>query len=193
MEFVKILLFLLRLHMLLPPEHINHAGFLDTISILSLALAPWTFMILSIAYCCVYLNTASLAELTNVTITIFICIIVVSTNVILATKKFEIRSLLGEMREMVIQRKIQQTIFVKKKKCFVIFFPFFWKTGRSINDSLKQLYTTTDRRCNSLVQTFLIIYGITTSGVIFTPIIRAIHYWLIGQYPFDISFLPYQI
>lgn len=114
MNYVKILMFLLRLHMLLPPKHIQKIRFLDTFLITSLVFAPWTFMCLSIAYCYAYRNTASLVDLTDVMTTIFICIIVVSNNAILASKKFQIRSLLAEMKETIIKRKFKMNFCLQE-------------------------------------------------------------------------------
>lgn len=76
---------------------------MDTIRIIiSLAISPWTFLMLSIAYCKVYHKTATLAELTNVMTTIFISIIIVSNNISLASKRLQIRSILGKMHEIVV-------------------------------------------------------------------------------------------
>lgn len=104
MRYIKFLLIFLSIHGLLPPEKVTRAGILDTIRIICLAFPPWIVLFTSIAYAYVNSKTASLADMTDVMCTNFICLIVVINNIILAIKKFEIRAIITEMREMVQKR-----------------------------------------------------------------------------------------
>lgn len=104
MRYIKFLLIFLRIHGLLPPQTVNKAGVLDTLRIICLALPPWVVLFTSIAYAYVNFKTASLADMTDIMCTNFICLIVIINNIILAIKKFEIRAVVTEMREMVRKR-----------------------------------------------------------------------------------------
>lgn len=106
MNYIKFLLIFLRVHGLLPSEEINKAGFFDTMRILCLAFPPWIVLFTSIAYAYVNYKTASLADMTDVMCTNFICLIVIINNIILAIKKFEIRAIVIEMRAMVQKRNV---------------------------------------------------------------------------------------
>lgn len=99
------LIILLKIHGLLPPDHVKNAGFLDTLRIICLAFAPWINLFASIAYAYLNFRTATMADMTDVMCTNFLCLLVVINNIILAAKKFEIRSVLTKMRNMVEKRK----------------------------------------------------------------------------------------
>lgn len=126
---MKYLLIFLRIHGLLPPKKINKAGFSDTLRIMCLAFPPWIVLFTSIAYAYVNFKTASLADITDVMCTNFICLIVVNSNAILAVKKFKIRAVVTEMREMVQKRNVKfcNTFCVcvcVRRSIFIIFHSF---------------------------------------------------------------------
>lgn len=109
---MKFLLIFLRVHGLLPPEKINKAGFFDTLRIVCLAFPPWIVLFTSIAYAYVNYKTASLADMTDVMCTNFICLIVIINNIILAIKKFEIRAVVTEMRTIVQKRNGSSVVWL---------------------------------------------------------------------------------
>lgn len=145
--------------------------------------APLTFLILSIAHCYVYHKTATVAELTNVMATIFICIIVVSNNIILASKRFKLWLKVCSANNF---NSFFSPHFALKRYNYI---PFNFQSGRLVTEPLHHLYT----KCDRLVRIFIINYLVTASGVTFIPILRLSHYWMNGWYPFNVSFLPYQI
>lgn len=97
----------LRIHGMLPPENIIKAGFFDTLRIIWLAFPPWVVLFTSTAYAYVNFKTANMTDITDIMCTNFICLIVVINNVILAVKKFQIRAVVTEMREMVQKRNVK--------------------------------------------------------------------------------------
>lgn len=104
MRYMKFILIFLRIHGLLPPECVNKVGVVDTFRIICLAFPPWVVLFTSIAYAHVNYKAVSLADMTDVMCTNFICLIVIINNIILAIKKFEIRAVVTEMRQMVQKR-----------------------------------------------------------------------------------------
>lgn len=109
---MKVLTILLRIHWLLPPDHIKKATFLDTLRIMCLALAPWLVLLGSIAYAYVNYRTADMADMTDVMCTNLLTLLVVANNIILATKKFEIRAVFTEMQKMVKKRNISLLFWI---------------------------------------------------------------------------------
>lgn len=106
MRYIRFLLIFLRIHGLLPPEEVINAGILDTLRIICIALPPWVVLLTSIAYAYVNFRRTTLADITDVMCTNFICLIVIINNIVLAIKKFEIRAIVVEMRKMVEKRNL---------------------------------------------------------------------------------------
>lgn len=76
---------------------------------------------------------------------------------------------------------------------FILSPSIIYFAGRAAGHFQNRLYERADKRCDAIVKMFLFTYAIAVSGVMLLPIIRPLHYWAMGKYPFEVWFISYKV
>lgn len=198
MSFMPTTRLFLRMFGLYPNKKITKTGVPDTLYIIMLSLPLWFVNLTSYAYLDANAQTADIAVITDSMYTNFIFTMMCGNYIILTIRKFQVRSVIDFMDDVVMERKlfIISAILHRRKRIYfqqqLFIFSLFDlnHAGRRIGNTL--MYDDANDRSEYFIKMYTLWCFIGNMGVNCFPFLLPLFHYLTGQYSFASWYTPYK-